>query len=118
LLVHRASTNSQRREIRRWQRGHCLAKPAGDVEGSRILVGLHPDQSHKAEVFISRKGLQQSGNIDTGIEFIDRLDVDIDVCTQYSARGAVDGNAVDARERIRRDHRSPPSDHIAIIAIV
>src|SRR6202044_1981770 len=76
-----------------------LAKPASDVESSWILIGLHADQSYEAEVLVVREFPQEPGNIDMGIELIDRLDVDIDICTQHSACRTVGCNAVDAGER-------------------
>ncbi len=42
----------------------------------------------------------------------------LDIRAEHLPLGAVGGDAVDRGQRIRRDHRAPPADHVAVVVVV
>ena len=95
-----------------------LAERPRDVEGARILVRLDADQRDKPEIAVPPKAGEQRRHVDAGVGLVDRLDVDGDVRPKDLPLGAVGRDAVDGGERIRRNHRAPPADHIAVVVVV
>ena len=73
---------------------------AGDVEGPRILVGLHTDEGDEPEIAVAFEPAEQPGNVDAGVRFIDRHDVDGDTWSEHLTFGAIGGDAVDGGQRI------------------
>ena len=90
-----------------------------NIERARILVRLHADQRHQAEIAVARGSARSSaGMFDAGVGLVDDVDLDLDVGTEHAPLRAIRGNAVDRGERIRRDHRPPPADHVAVVVVV
>ena len=95
-----------------------LAERPGNIERARILVRLHPNQGYEPEIAVALELFQQPGNVDAGVGLVDCDDVDGDAGSKHLARRAVAGDAVDSGQRVRRDHRSPPANDIAVIVVV
>ena len=96
-----------------------VAERPGDVEGARILVRLDADQRHQAEIaVVARSVASSAGMFDARVGLVDRLDVDADVRSEHLALGAVGRDAVERGQRVRRDHRPPPADHIPVVVIM
>ena len=95
-----------------------IAERAGDVERARILVRLDADQRDQAEIAVAPEPREQRRDVDPGVGLVDDRDVDVDVRSEHLAFGAIGRNAIDGRERIGRDHRAPPADHIAVFVVV
>ncbi len=55
------------------------AKPLSDIEGARILIGLHADQRDQAEIAVAAQAADQRVEIDAGVGLVDRLDIDLDI---------------------------------------
>ena len=88
------------------------------IECARILIGLHADKRHQAEIAVTLKSLYQFLNFDSLAEFVDCFEVDINVRTEHLALDAFERNAVDRGQRVRGDNRTPPADHVAIFAVM
>ena len=95
-----------------------LPERSRDVERARILVRLHADERDESEIAVAPKTGEQRGDVDAGVGLVDHRDVDGDVGSQHLPLGAIGGNAVNGGERIRRDHRAPPADHIAVVVVM
>ena len=95
-----------------------VAERPGDVERARILVGLNADQRDHSEIAVRAKFRQKGGNVDPRIGLVDRHDVDGDFGPEHPAIRTVGGDAIERGERIRRDHRSPPADDIAVVVVM
>ncbi len=89
-----------------------------NVEGARILVRLDTDQRNHAETTVTPQTGDECRHIDAGVRLVDHLDVDVDVRTEDAPLRAIRRNAVDGGERIRRNHRAPPPDHVAIVVVM
>ena len=88
------------------------------IECAPILIGLHADKRHQAEIAVTLKSLYQFLNFDSLAEFVDSFKVDINVRAEHLALDAFERNAVDRGQRVRRDNRTPPADHIAVFAVM
>ena len=98
--------------------GHAeLAEDAGQVERAGELVRLHADQHHHSGAGfadIARDLLRPH----PAIGLVDGVDVDGDVGAKHALFRAFDGESVEAGERIRRNRRADPLDHVAVVVIV
>ena len=95
-----------------------LAERSGDVEGARVLVRLDADESDQSEIAVAPKTGEKRGYVDVGVRLVDHRDVDGDVRPKNLPLSAIRGNAVNGGERIRRNHRAPPADHISVVVVM
>jgi hypothetical protein len=89
-----------------------------NVEGTGILVGLNTDEGDQSEIAVMPQTGQEARDDDPRVRLINRLDIDGDIRSKNLAFGAIGGDAVNSRKRVRRDHRAPPADDVAIIVVV
>ena len=59
-----------------------------------------------------------AGDVDTRIRLVDHFDIDGDVGPENLPLGAIGRNAVNGGERIRRNHRPPPTDDVSILVVM
>ena len=115
----RASTGSRRRESRRSppecrRRGRAARYRARADTGStaRRPAPSRPKLSWRAEA------ADQLGDVDAGVGLVDQVDIDLDVLAEHMPLGAIEGEAVDRGERIRRDQGPPPANDVAVIVVM
>ena len=89
-----------------------------NVERAGILVGLNADKRDKPEIVVLPEAGEQRGHVDPGVRLINHFDVDGDVRPKHLPLGAIVRNCINGSERIRWDHRPPPANHVAIIAVM
>jgi hypothetical protein len=94
------------------------AERTRDVERAGILVGLNADQRDQAETGMLPKSGQQRWHVDPRVRLIDYGDVDGDIGTEDQPLRAIRRDAVDRCQRIRRDHRPPPADHVSVVVVM
>ena len=89
-----------------------------NVERAGILVRLHADETEQAEVAVFAEAADQLRDIHAGVGFIDHVDIDRNIGTEHLAFRGVEREAVNRSERVGRDQRPPPADHIAVVVIM
>ena len=95
----------------------CLAERGGQVERAGKLVRLHADQHDHAGARLA----DRAGNrcrADALVGLVDGDDLERDVRSEHLPLGAIDGEAIEAGERIRRDRRAEPLDDVAVVVVV
>jgi hypothetical protein len=65
-----------------------VAERLGDIERTRILVRLHADQRHHAEIVVCLQKAEQRRNVDAGVGLVDDGDVDADAFGPSTSRAA------------------------------
>jgi hypothetical protein len=55
---------------------------------------------------------------DAGVGLVIGVDDDLDFVAEHAPLGAVEGKPVQRRERIRRDDRAKPLDHVAVVVVM
>jgi plasmid stabilization system protein ParE len=81
------------------------------------LIRLHTDKHHHAGArFLDHAG--KPFRPDARVCFVRRMDLDLDVLAQNAALFAVARQAIERRERVRRDRRAQPLDHVTFVVIV
>ena len=83
-----------------------------------ILVRLNADERDESEIAVAPKAGEERRHVDARVGLVDHLDVDGDVRPEHPPLGAIGRDAVDGGERIRRDHRPPPADDVAVVVVV
>ncbi len=78
---------------RNWNPG-CTQRTR-QIECARILIGLHADKRHQAEIAVTFESLYQFLNFNSLAEFIDCFKVDTNVGAKHLALDARERNAVD-----------------------
>ena len=89
-----------------------------DVHGARELIGLHADQADQPAASARADLPDQLVGPDAGVGLVADGDPDLDLVTQHLALGAVEREAVERRERVRRDRRAHPLDDVAVVVVV
>jgi hypothetical protein len=89
-----------------------------DVERARVLIGLHADKHNQAKTGVPLKAADERTQVNVCIGLVDNRDVDPDIWPEHLPLSAIGRNTIQSCERIRRYHRTPPTDHIAIVVIV
>ena len=95
----------------------ALQQRLGQIEGVRKLVRLHADKHDHAVARLlnhAREPLRTHARI----RFVKRMDLDLDVLAQDAALLAIAGQTVKGGQRIRRDRRTKPLDHVPVIVVV
>ena len=87
------------------------------VEGVRKLVRLHADEHHHAVARLLDHA-REPFRTHARVRFVKRMDLDLDVLAEHVALPAIARQAVKRGERIRRDRRAKPLDHVAVIVVV
>ncbi len=95
-----------------------FAERSRDVESAGILVRLNADERNDPEIAITTKAGEESRHVDARIRLVDRLDVDGDVRSKNLPLRAIGRNSVKGGERIRGNHRAPPTDHVSVVVVV
>ena len=93
-------------------------KRSRDVEGTGILVRLDADERDKTEISVTSKAGDEPLDVHARVGLVHHLDVDGNVRSQDLPLGAIGRNAVHGRERVRRNHRTPPADHVAVVVVM
>jgi hypothetical protein len=89
-----------------------------DVKRPRILVRLNADEGDKPVITVAPEAGEQRGHVDSRIGLVNDIDGDVHVRTEHLALDAIGCNAVHRGERVRGNHRAPPTDDVAVIVIV
>ena len=77
-----------------------------------------PTSATNPKLPMSPKTGEKRRDVDPRVGLVDRRDVDGDIRPQHLPLGAIGGDAIDGGERIRRDHRPPPADHVSVVVVV
>jgi hypothetical protein len=91
---------------------------ARNVESAGILIRLDADQRDEAEIALGAKSGDDPRDIYPRIRLVDSVDVDRDRASQNPTFRAIRGDAVQSRQRIRRNDRSPPADDVTIVVVM
>jgi hypothetical protein len=93
------------------------SRSARQIERARELVRLHAGEHHHAGAgFIDHR--RQAFGADAGVDFVEGVDVDVDIIAEHAAVGAILGETVQRGQRIRRDRRAQPLDDIAVVVVM
>src|SRR5262249_9500615 len=95
-----------------------VAKRSCNIESARILVRLDTDQPDEPEVTMRSEAGEKPRHVDARVGFVDRLDVDGDIRSEYEPLGTICCNCVDGGKRVRRDHRPPPANYVSVVTVV
>src|SRR6516165_4299084 len=63
-------------------------------------------------------GARQSTDRDLPARLVDRFDVDVEIGAKNLALATLQGDAIEAGQRIRRQTAAPPSDHVTIVVVM
>ena len=116
LWKHREHAGHVETTDHHWNAG--CTKRAGDIECSRILVGLHTDKSDKSEVSVAAEIGEDLVNIQALIGFIDGRDGNFNVVSKHVALRGIDRDCIDRGERVRRHHIAIPANDIAVVVVM
>lgn len=93
------------------------AERRGDVERARELVRLHADQHHHAGTGGFDRARDMIGP-DAGVGFVDGMNVDRDILAEHMTPVAIARQAIEHRERVRRNAGNRPLDDIAVVVVM
>ena len=83
----------------------------------RELVRLHADQHHHARARLLDHA-RQFFRTDPRIRLVKRMDLDLHILTEHLPLRAIPRQPINRRERIRRNRRAKPLNHIPVIVVV
>ena len=63
-------------------------------------------------------GARQSTDRDLPVRLVDRFDVDVEIGAKNLALATLQGDAIEAGQRIRRQAAAPPSNDVTIIVVM
>ncbi len=95
-----------------------LAKDAGQVHGTRKLVGLDTDQSDETAPAFLLYLLNDAFGVDPPGGFIEGMQAQIDVWPQDFAAAGILGQPVQTSQGIGRQGRAQPLDGVTIVIVV
>ena len=87
------------------------------VERVRELIRLHADHHHHARTCILYHPCQ-SFRMHARVRLIERMDLDLDLVAEDVSLCAIAGQPIDRRQRIRRDGRAKPLNHVPVIVVM
>src|SRR5439155_21234622 len=94
-----------------------LAKLLREVHRTGKLVRLHADEADEPGIgFLDPP--DDPADRDHRVTFVIGPDLDRDLRSERMALGQIRRDAVEAGERIRRDPRFPPLDHVTVIVVM
>ena len=99
-------------------RNAVLAERTREIERARVLIALHADQRDHAEPVGFAKLAEQLANVDAGVGLVDHVDDDVDIRAEHPALRAIQNDAVNRGERVRRNETAPPADDVTVVVIV
>ncbi len=89
-----------------------------EVNGPWKLVGLNTDQRHQP-LAPSRPDLPDDPlRSDPAIGLVERGGDDVNLVSEHPTVLAVEGKAVENRQRVRRDVRAEPLDHVSVVIVM
>ena len=94
------------------------SKRPRDIDRARVLVRLNADEGDHAEAPMTAKTGKKRRHIDMGVGLIDCLYVEVDIRPEHLPFRAIGRDAVHVGQRIGRNDRAPPADHISIVVVV
>ena len=89
-----------------------------DIESAGVLVRLNADEANKTEIAVRSQTGEKSRRVHSGVGLVNHRDVNGNVRPEHLPLGAIGRDAVYGSERIGRDHRAPPADHIPVVVVV
>jgi hypothetical protein len=95
----------------------ALAQRLCQIERVRELIRLHADHHHHPGVRFLDHASQAFGT-DARVRFVKWVNLDLDVVAEHVPLRAVARQAKDRRERVRRNGRAEPLDHIAVVVVM
>jgi hypothetical protein len=87
-----------------------------EIKRARKLVGLNADQRHHAAA--GANAPCDRGNVDDGVAFVASFNRDVDVGTEHAIARTILDQPVQAGEAVRRYHRAPPLNDVAVIVVM
>ncbi len=126
--IHRVA--KLRRHVRQHREATADVKPAdadrdpggdqrpGDVDGARKLVGLYADEPYQTPPARCADLPNDRSGSDSRVGLVLDRDPDLDIRAEHPALGAVEREAVQRRQRVRRNRRSNPLDDITLIIVM
>ena len=115
LRQHRHATRHVKPADRDLDAG--FAKPGGQVHRARELVRLHADEADEPGIG-ALDPPDDAPHRDDGVALVIGADLDRDVGAERAPLGQIRRDPVKTGERIRRDPRFPPLDHIAVVVVM
>jgi hypothetical protein len=94
-----------------------LAKLPGELEGTGILIRLHPHQGHESGACGANPS-DRAFDVDDRIALVIGVDLDLDLGAQDPRLGAFGQQAVDARQAVGGNGRAAPLDDIALLVVM
>jgi hypothetical protein len=94
------------------------AQRPGDVEGARILVGLHAHEADEAEVAAAAEVRDDLVEAKARVGLVGRRRLDVDVGAEQLPGGAVGDQGVDRGERVRRHRRAIPAGDVTVVVVM
>ena len=94
------------------------AQRASQIEGSRVLIRLYAREDDQAEMTVASESLDEPIDADAGVDLVHDRDVDGDLGSQGLAIGGIPEQAVEHRQRVRRDDRTHPLDDVAVVVVM
>ena len=89
---------------------------AGHVHSAWVLIRLHTDKGHEA--LDAREPADDFLEVDAGVGFVHRGDLQINVVAEYPGVAAIERKAVYDRQAIRGDGGAKPLDDVAIVTVM
>jgi hypothetical protein len=88
-----------------------------EVEGTGILIRLHPHQGHESGACGANPG-DRAFDVDDRIALVIGVDLDLDLGAQDPRLGAFGQEAVDARQAVGGNGRAAPLNDIALLVVM
>src|SRR5262249_7072149 len=76
------------------------------------------DTPKNAEPAVAPKPSEQLPDFDTRVDLVDHRDVDGGVASEHGAFRRIAAQAVENRQRVRRDERAYPLDDVAVVVVM
>jgi hypothetical protein len=94
----------------------AIEELAREIERARELIRLHADEHHEPRARVLDQ-LRELVHTHARVGLVDRMDLELDVAEDF-VRCAIAGEAIQRRERVRRDRRAEPLDDIAVVVVM
>src|SRR5262249_21581603 len=95
-----------------------LAERLCDVQRSRELIRLNPDQPNKAKIIVRAHFADDAIDTQASISFVDSDDFYFRFGTEDLALRAIVNESINAGQRIRRHWRAVPANNIAVVIVI
>ena len=91
---------------------------AGEIDGARELVRLHPDEADQGAAAFAADHADDLVGPHPPVGLVIGVEADFDVRAQHLAGARVLGEAVEAGQRVGGDGRADPLDRIAVVVVM